>query len=1435
MVGFKSVWLLIFSLFLFAACVPSSKQTECGSNEAFNSQLRQCVPIVQGPTAFININSYTPLYTSTRYKNDNTPVTLTVSVSNPYNQAYTLEWDMNYNGVVDTIAGNQTSVSVIPSLYSNNIGSNIITAKVMSGGAVVDTHNFELVIQESPTPNINMATLFPADYNPILYPDNTGQRFSFTERNNGATGISDYRVFWTLSKNGVNVPAYAETDTISNTSTNATNVIYYGTSAVPKFDPSTLGVGSYVLRVRLQNNVTGDVVAEHQWNAVVQQPDLEHISNTGFPAVGTSTTAYHAVDYSLNPTYNFTYSLPVPSANQAKYCVTIDDADGTYDGDGFGVQVKWYLDGVGGDVCTKETSDVNGPQTLCLVGVDNCSGGAPFDTTNLKFFNTASNVTQNHTVVARVFDRAINKEYTATQVIAPPNAYPLSWTVVTKPQNNPPTVGFGTTNPTGCTNSGSYGKTGCAVTQGTNFTVSFTVADDFYTPPNASSFDSTQFAYNVELRRNGIAIAGAGCTKALGAVLAYTTQWTCTMAVPHYDASGPINPSSGAYTVVANVTDSGSPILASQQTSVDLTWALVVSESNPSTLAITAQGNVNTTSYVGRDTPLPAIVLDPAGTNYATELQTVVFRPQVDDAERDNLKVKLSLCTSGGAACTTSSQVVAYTNFLRSTFTDPTQNPAIITGLNYLLPEDLLLQIGQDVDTVTEKPVYFKVEVSDVPSVLTTPVSTDSEIFSIYVRNYNPAPTWSGTPNPALSAAATPSTYYNVIAGFPITLDPGTATDTSTISSESTVYYKWYISNDGATWNAIPRTSDSVKNLIWTPDNGSVSPVYITACVGDRANANAAVTTTPAQCVGNWIFNVKSGVKALSATDASATSITNMDVEASAVWYDTFNTSVYYTAYAGTDDYIYVEKSVLASNGDVDTTSFATVRFPALSGGGAASVIQNLSLTGTADELYISYVASANATPDSLIPRLRRIDKSFDNPVVTPAVLGAKSGLSHGGKFGFSYTGYTISDTSASISSNVDALDGTFRTITFTAAPTAGETVTINGFVFTAVASATPAANQICDVSVCTAASSADSLAQKINESTSTLLQGITASSAGGVVTLRGTLGGDFLDWDGSVATVASIPVGQAGRIWIANSRWYIPIINTTLGAQKDYVSLISGPVGKHLKGAPFGLDDSTVLNTGKTLAFDNAIGASGEVIISRISAAAATSGAAYLHRFDGTTFAASAVAGLEQNPQLIFSGKTFQSITLSSTKTGNAYHYVMLQKKPADGGEWLLGRYGVNFLSGLEYFLTDRIATGATTSLVTNATFFSPQLVSVVGSSEARLFFVGENPSGHYYPYVARINSSVIVDCGDCASITTNEVSATGMIGVSNYVADVTLGSAGSSAGENQNDTVFAVFNWNTGAAQKPYTGVIDVEAESIQSTSVDATNHFYRPPYVK
>ena len=118
MVGFKSIWLLL-SLLIFAACVPQTKQTECAPNEAFNAILRSCVPVVNGPSSFIHIQSFLPTYALTKYKNDTTPVSLSINITNPYAQAYTVQWERVYNGIpIPIVPSTPTSYSFPPSMLS---------------------------------------------------------------------------------------------------------------------------------------------------------------------------------------------------------------------------------------------------------------------------------------------------------------------------------------------------------------------------------------------------------------------------------------------------------------------------------------------------------------------------------------------------------------------------------------------------------------------------------------------------------------------------------------------------------------------------------------------------------------------------------------------------------------------------------------------------------------------------------------------------------------------------------------------------------------------------------------------------------------------------------------------------------------------------------------------------------------------------------------------------------------------------------------------------------------------------------------------------------------------------------------------------------------------------------------------------------------------
>jgi hypothetical protein len=146
MVGFRTIFILL-SLMVLGACVPQVKQTDCSSNEAFNATLRTCVPVMNGPTSFINIKAISPLSPLSKYKSDTTTITLQTEISNPYALPYSISWERIYAGSSATLAATGTSYSFAPSLYISQLGTHIFVAKVKDGsGNVVDSHSFEIII-----------------------------------------------------------------------------------------------------------------------------------------------------------------------------------------------------------------------------------------------------------------------------------------------------------------------------------------------------------------------------------------------------------------------------------------------------------------------------------------------------------------------------------------------------------------------------------------------------------------------------------------------------------------------------------------------------------------------------------------------------------------------------------------------------------------------------------------------------------------------------------------------------------------------------------------------------------------------------------------------------------------------------------------------------------------------------------------------------------------------------------------------------------------------------------------------------------------------------------------------------------------------------------------------------------------------------------------
>jgi hypothetical protein len=1442
MVGLKRFWILISSLFIFSACVPQTKQTECGSNEAFNASLRTCVPIVGGPSSFINITSYSPMFTQTRSKDDPTTLTFSIGVSNPYNQSYSVEWERVFNAGPESLCSNALTCS-FPAAYLGTtlgqIGTHIITAKIKDGnGAVVDTHSFELKINDFPKPAINTATLVPANYSYDKYPNDPSVQFSFTIKNNNASisAPDNYRTVWTVIKNGSSI--YTETDTFTNFLATGTNTAYLGVSPTPYFNPATLGVGNYLIRATVQNDTPGEVLAEQQWSIIIKQPDLAKITNISLPAPGVTITAHNGVDYNDYPTRSWIYGS---TPTQPNFCVTVDDRDGTYAGDAKSIQVRWYLDGVGGEICTKTTLDTPGTQTLCLNDANTCLGtAAVFDVNLLEFINTSDTVTTSRKVTARLFDEASSYEFDRSNVIPSTGSYPIEWRVDVRPTNTAPVFGFGSTNPTGCTSAGAFARNSCAVTQGSNFTVSFTVTDDFYSP----TADADQFLWDVKLKRSTADLTtpdvsmNTSCQKVLGGATTspasrttgYTTQWTCSLNVPHYSATGPLNPSSGTYQVVLTGEDSGSPIGGPALTSQSLTWNLNVTESNPASPGITLEtpAAIVTESHVSKS----GTVLDPGdSTSYARELETILFRMKVTDPELDDFQYRVSLCTDNTSACTTSVVLTspAYVSFIRSIQVSPIDNPVLANGLLYTLPENFLISLHAsaiDIDTNTSRLAYFKVDIVDVPSVLATPTRTDFKIFSVNVRNYNPAPVI----NTATAAPALNSTT-SVYAGFPFTIDPGTVSDASNNSAENVIQYQWYAKDTGA-WTAI--TGATSRVLRYTPGQGS-STIELKLCVGDGTAANPISST--GNCSGSWYVTPNPSIRALTATGAASLG------NEIAVWYDSTNTvpntHVIYTAYVDSANKIFVEKTVRNTTGTI-VLSHQTVELRALASGTVSSV-SNLSISGSQDSVYIAYLASASTAPGNMIPRVRRIYKSFSSPT------RIKSGMPHMAPFRVSSDYSTHYSLSASVGAPVTLINGdgagSNATITFSAVMSGTQTITINGVVFTADADPTANPLYICTSATCPDTTSmAVSLRDKINASTDYLLQGIVAESSGAVVTLWGNYHNDYYDIPYLAAP------GGLGNIIVSGGRWHLPFVNSSLaGAQYNNITVVSANVDVHLNSSPATValnTNDTLDEVGQVAQFDSKLNTNGELVVAAISGASGTYGQMSLYRYtltgsDWAIFDTTGGSATDQNSKQIFGTYAFEYVKLAPNTTGNNFYYVIGREMTIYGAKYLIGRYNYELDSAAavsENLITNKVlATDSTSSVITNSTLKFPDLISIPNFSEARIIFHSVGSGATPYPRMARWKADDTITCGTCFPLNQSYTYKTAAkIGVSQVVPDLALGASGATANEHINDTVFLGFVSDIAGTSTfvPQLGIINAEAKAIQSTAVNAT--LFQPPYV-
>lgn len=1438
MVGFKSIWLLL-TLLLFGACVPQTKQTECASNEAFNAALRTCVPVVNGPSSFIDIDSFSPTSALTKYEGDSNPVTFTVSIENPYAQTYSVEWEHIFNGSPDPISPDTaTSWSVAPSFFSGQIGIHIIAVKIKdTQNNIVDSHSFELKINDSPKPVISSSTVLPALYHSSFTPSSGIQSFQFTVKNNNATMAGQgYKTEWKLYKNNNLLVTSNETDTFPTISPAGSLTSTGFNYPVFLFNPATLGVGAYEIKARITNTLA-EVVDEQQWTATVAHPALSLVTNRdiysagGTPAFTAITTAYNGVAHNPASIYNF---VPVGGVAQGDYCVTVQSGEGTYVGDGEYVRVDFYLDGAT-LIYSGMTSTVD--NKICLT-----DGGAAARNA-LMFTNPAPTGDFSHTLTATLYDEGSDQPYTSGNVNTGLGSYPITWNFNVKPQNTAPTVAFGTMTTVTCPTTSGNTKSGCGVESDTNFKVkialtSNTTGDDFYDlPANEANFD-----YSIRLYENGIQIQS--CTKAgysvadanlvAAADVNGADGYECEFRINSFNGSGPFNTITRSYQIQADISDNGSPISPTPATSSTLNWNFAVG-------GVTEKNSAPSVAAWSVSNAVEGVV------------NGLTFSANITDAERDNHTYAIKYCID--VACTSEGTLTSGA-ITRTTNTNP-----YAFSLNYTLPEDFL-QIfaaqGCGLLRSTTCPIKFKLTVNDVPYTA-TPTSFTTGVFTSTITNTNPIPVL----NTAFSLPA-PSTFSALttfaFVGHPLSITNAPTSilvDTSAVLSEKTYRYQWYSKNNTSVTTYAAIDGATGPNLVWTPslmkDLPTDNPISIMLCVDDQPVAAVPTPNLVNSVCSNaspWIVTVRNNVATVHdlAAPSELASIAGELGNETAIWYETPSTfaptsvtsSAAYIAMIGNDQYIHVKKVLVRDNGQIDTINSTHIvsLYPVPSG--VVDTVKDLSITGNGNDIYIAYLASRTGSPASFYPQVRRINTNLGSTKLAPN--------NHAGRIGFDYDGLGIVNGCTPVGDclPVSATSGltTFQFAT-SGGPTGGA-ITLqtkypdvlgNVIINFGVANGP---TTICES--CTNAAKATQLANIINTSTNPLLAGYSATSGGtDTVTIHGSEANDY--FDASPPHALSRIAGQLGDIYINNSdgRWYVPFINKTIGGSfTDKLSAFSGPPAVNITTGGVTLLEPTTLASGpgemdKAIAFDSFYDGT-DLWIGIVSM---TGSVGKIYRADPTTY--DHIAASE--------AKTIMSSTaLADIQIGANSSMAYVVATTSLGNILKLGVYDSNLTNVTlsEFTIDDAAHADAATQNIFNSTEVASFKILPYGT-QARL--LATSGSGvNYNLYLASLKSVASVwtlSCGDCDQISELEETVSPFVQIGAAPIRFEAGAAyklstddPTHPAQGEKDVMFISYGNEVVTGTEPAIGVLNVEAEAINSTnphSATLDTGLFRSPLIK
>jgi hypothetical protein len=331
-------------------------------------------------------------------------------------------------------------------------------------------------------------------------------------------------------------------------------------------------------------------------------------------------------------------------------------------------------------------------------------------------------------------------------------------------------------------------------------------------------------------------------------------------------------------------------------------------------------------------------------------------------------------------------------------------------------------------------------------------------------------------------------------------------------------------------------------------------------------------------------------------------------------------------------------------------------------------------------------------------------------------------------------------------------------------------------------------------------------------------------------------LGLEHLD---NSTSVSSYTVGKLGKIMVTNNNWYLPFVDLSSAGSLQYIRVFSFSVFSALEATS--TINSVVLNaTGAVNWFTNdldTVAFPNRLVIGSVN----TDGLARIHSYS--------LAGAPLATVNLFGGSQVanQSLRISAPVAGNPFHFAaarVLRTLPADY-EWMIGRYDSGLTVSAESAFYD--ATSGNSALVLEDDLISDiSLQSMPNNTmEARLLVTaGTNPGFSPYPvnlYTVRFRSSNVLTCGVCTRVNTGSqmLSSAHRIASTWIDSGMTIGTSGSSATatENTSEVLFSAYHVDTSGfgLHRPYLGIFNMRAESIQSTSSDTTGLLgHRPPFI-